>query len=78
MLWASPFGAVRVRIARLVQLPFCAPSPDSKRSKMAVNNFYEQSDKNQQEGPGERVAFRHIADQKSGIARFLGHSVGVL
>ena len=45
---------------------------------MTVNNFYEQSDKNQQEGPGERTAFGHIADQKSGIARFLGLSVGVL
>jgi hypothetical protein len=45
---------------------------------MTVNNFYEQSDKNQQEGSGERVAVRHIADQKSGIARFLGLSVGVL
>jgi hypothetical protein len=45
---------------------------------MTVNNFYEQSDKNQQDGPGGRVAFGHIADQKSGIARFLGLSVGVL
>jgi hypothetical protein len=33
MLWASPFGAVRVRIARLVQLPFCAPSLDSEGQK---------------------------------------------
>jgi hypothetical protein len=24
---------------------------------MTVNNFYEQSDKNQQEGPGQKVAF---------------------
>jgi hypothetical protein len=30
---------------------------------MTVNNFYEQSYKNQQEGPGQRVAFGHTAGQ---------------
>jgi hypothetical protein len=33
-------------------------------SKNARNNFFEQNDKNQQEGLGQRAAFGHIAGQK--------------
>jgi hypothetical protein len=42
------------------------------------NNFLQQSDKNQQEGPGWRAAFGHIASQKLGITGLSVFSVGLL
>jgi len=44
----------------------------------ARNNFLQQSDKNQQEGPGWRAVFGHIAGQKLGIVRLSAFSVGLL
>jgi hypothetical protein len=42
------------------------------------NNFFEQNDKNQQEGSGWRAAFGHIAGQKLGITGLSVFSVGLL
>jgi hypothetical protein len=50
----------------------------SLMAKNTRNNFLQQSDKNQQEGPGWRAAFGHIADQKLGIVRLPVFSVGLL
>jgi hypothetical protein len=50
----------------------------SLMAKKARNNFFEKSDKNQQEGPSWRAAFGHTAGQKLGIVRFSVFSVGLL
>jgi hypothetical protein len=50
----------------------------SLMAKKARNNFFEKSDKNQQEGPGWRAAFGHTAGQKLGIPGLSVFSVGLL